>query len=231
MKLAEHRQLDALCAEYLLGTLRGGARRRFERALQKEPLVALRLRHWQATATPRYSARIEVPPPAHLWRGLQRDLGLHRYRQPWYRRSAFWQAWAGVATAATAALLVLLVLPGRNPVPVAPPSSEIARLSGSAGTALVVAQRSADGRTLVLKANRPVLAGPNQSYELWLIPPGRAPVSLAVLGNLDATIVLAQTSAEALRAGATLAISTEPAGGSPTGQPTGAVILAGQVNA
>ena len=229
MKLAGSRQLDALCAEYLLGTLRGGARRRFERALRDEPLVALRLRHWQTTATPRYSKMMEVQPPARLWRDLQRDLGLARYRPPWYQRSGLWKAWAA---AATAALLVLLVVPGRGPVAPAQPVTEIARLSGSAGTAQVVAQRSADGRTLVLKPNRPVLAGPNQSYELWLIAaPGRAPVSLAVLGNLDATITLAQASAEALRSGATLAISTEPAGGSPTGQPTGAVILAGPVHA
>jgi anti-sigma-K factor RskA len=81
-----------------------------------------------------------------------------------------------------------------------------------------------------LKANRPVLAGPNQSYELWVIPgPGSAPVSLAVLGDLDVTITLTQKAANELRVGATLAISTEPAGESPTGQLTGAVILAGQV--
>jgi len=229
MKLAEHPQLDALCAEYLVGTLRGAARRRFERALRDEPRVGLRLRHWQATATPRYSKMIEVTPPAHLWRKLERDLGLARYRQPWYQRSGFWKGWA---SAATAALLILLVLNGRNPAGVVAPATEIARLTGAAGTAQVVAQRGADGRTLRLTSNRPVLAGPKQSYELWLIAgPGRAPVSLAVLGSLDATVVLAQDSAAALRAGATLAISTEPAGGSPTGQPTGPVILAGQVNA
>lgn len=229
MRLAGSRQLDGLCAEYLLGTLRGAARRRFERALRDEPLVALRMHHWQDTVTPRYSKMMEVQPPARLWRTLERDLALSRYRPPWYQRRGFWKAWAAVATAF---VLVLLMQSGRGPLAPVPPVTEIARLSGSAGAAQVIAQRSNDGRTLVLKASRPVLAGPNQSYELWLIAaPGRAPVSLAVLGNLDATVVLAQASAEALRAGATLAISTEPAGGSPTGQPTGAVILAGQVHA
>ena len=42
------RHVDALCGEYLVGTLRGAARKRFERALREEPLVAQRLRHWQA---------------------------------------------------------------------------------------------------------------------------------------------------------------------------------------
>jgi anti-sigma-K factor RskA len=229
MNIAQHRLLDALCAEYLLGTLRGSARRRFEAAVQKEPLVALRLRHWEATATPRYSKMIEVQPPARLWQQLERELDLSRYRQPWYQRTIFWKTWASLATAA---LLIVLVLAGRGPLPVAPALEQIAQLSGAGGATQVVAQRSRDGRTLVLKANRPVLAGPNQSYELWLIAgPGIAPVSLAVLGNLDVAITLDQKSADQLRAGATLAVSTEPAGGSPTGQPTGAVILAGQVTA
>jgi anti-sigma-K factor RskA len=227
MRIANHHLLDALCAEYLVGTLRGGARRRFETVLQDDPLVAPRLRHWEAMATPRYSKMIEVQPSAHLWQRLERELELSRYRQPWHKRAGFWKGWTSVATAA---LLILLVVVVRTPQSVAPPAVEIAKLSGAGGATQVSAQRARDGHKLVLKANRPVLAGPNQSYELWVIPgPGSAPVSLAVLGDLDVTITLTQKTARQLRVGATLAISTEPAGGSPTGQPTGAVILAGQV--
>ena len=51
MKLSRHRALDALCGEYLIGSLRGRARRRFERALRDEPLVAQRL----ALLTKRYA--------------------------------------------------------------------------------------------------------------------------------------------------------------------------------
>src|SRR5258706_475679 len=47
MNVAGHRLLDALCGEYLLGTLRGAPRRRFERALREEPPAAARLAHWQ----------------------------------------------------------------------------------------------------------------------------------------------------------------------------------------
>jgi anti-sigma-K factor RskA len=96
--------------------------------------------------------------------------------------------------------------------------------------ARVSAQLSADGRQLVLRAQRPVIAGPNQSYELWLIPAGEKPIAVAVLGSLDASFPLPETQRGRLRAGATLAVSTEPAGGSPTGQPTGTVILAGTIS-
>jgi hypothetical protein len=89
-----------------------------------------------------------------------------------------------------------------------------------------------DRRTLHLRAERPVLAGPRQSYELWLIPAeGGAPISLAVLGQLDARIELPAARVDHVRSGAKLAVSVEPAGGSPTGAPTGPVILIGEVRA
>jgi anti-sigma-K factor RskA len=47
MRIAQHPLLDALCGEYLVGTLRGAARRRFERALKEEPLARSRLENWQ----------------------------------------------------------------------------------------------------------------------------------------------------------------------------------------
>ena len=43
MNLGSHAELDALCAEYLLGTLRGAARKRFERALATNLLGPFRL--------------------------------------------------------------------------------------------------------------------------------------------------------------------------------------------
>jgi anti-sigma-K factor RskA len=227
MKFAGHRLLDALCAEYLLGTLRGGARRRFEAARKDEPLVDLRLRHWEAIGTPRYSKMMEIQPRPQLWQRLERDLDLSQYRQRWYQRTGFWKAWAWVATAAF--LLVLAVSVRTLPIATSVPP-EIAQLSGANGSTQITARRSKDGGTLVLQANRPILAGPNQSYELWVIPGrGVAPISLAVLGNLDATITLPRDAIAHVHAGATLAISTEPAGGSPTGLPTGTIIAAGQV--
>ncbi len=227
MRLGEHRLLDAICAEYLLGTLRGGARRRFEAAVRAEVAVAQRLRYLEATATPRYSPAMEIAPPPQAWRRLERELDLGRYRPPWYQRAGFWQAWAA---AATAALLVVIGLAVLRPQTGGVATVEIALLTGQGGTTQVSAQRSGDGRHLSLRANHPVLAGPNQSYELWLIPAtGATPLALAVLGSLDVEIPLPPQAMERLRAGATLAISAEPAGGSPTGLPTGAVILAGAV--
>ncbi|MFN3564902.1 MAG: anti-sigma factor domain-containing protein [Burkholderiaceae bacterium] len=227
MRLARHRHLDALCGEYLLGTLRGRARRRFERALREEPPVVLRLQYWQRTVAPRFAQSIAVEPSPAIWKRLRRELELDRYRTPWYGRIGFWRGWAAAATAALVLVLAFNVLP---PL-VAPGYVDVARLVGKEPAAAVTAAVSRDGTALRLRASRPVLAGPQHSYELWLIPrEGGAPISLAVLGQLDAELRLPAAHAGRLQAGAKLAISVEPAGGSPTGAPTGPVILIGEIS-
>jgi len=224
MRLAASAALDALCGEYLVGTLRGAARRRFERARREEPLVAQRLEYWQGLIAPRYTKMMsEAHPSAAVWSRLERELGLSRYRTPWYRRTGFWRGWA---VAATAALLLVL---GAQFAREAPPPVQIAQLTGKDRTAVVTAHLSGDGRTLELHASRPVIAGPAQSYELWLLAPGGAVFSIAVLGSLDARFELPEDQRRRLREGGQLAVSVEPAGGSPTGRATGPVILVGPI--
>lgn len=227
MRLASHKQLDALCGEYLVGTLRGGARRRFERALREEPRVATTFAYWQRTFAVKYSDRVAVAPDPGTWRRLEQTLDLARYRLPWYRRIGLWQGWAAAATAA-----LVLAIAVQTLRPTVPESQlvAIAQLAGEGQAATVTALLSKDGRTLELRAARPVVAGPQQSYELWLLPAeGTAPISLAVVGQLDARFELPAAQVGRLRSGAKLAVSVEPAGGSPTGAPTGPVILVGGV--
>jgi anti-sigma-K factor RskA len=227
MRLAAHPKLDALCGEYLLGTLRGSARRRFERALREEPRIAQRLKYWQDLFAPRYTTMMEVQPHADGWTRLERELGLARYRTPWHRRLAFWRGWAVAATIAVMAALGIALLP---PTGEAPPAVEIAQLQDNAKTSRVTASATSDRRTLELHASRPIVAGSNQSYELWLLPAeGGPPLSLAVLGSLDARIPVPPAHSVRMKPGAKLAVSVEPAGGSPTGGPTGPVILVGPI--
>jgi len=217
MQLHKHGLLDALCGEYLVGTLRGAARRRFERALREEPLLRSRLDAWQRFAP---VPAVSVTPSPAVWQRLERDLGLAPRR-----RSRGWRPWAW---AAAAALLIALgvQLTRERPLELA----QVAELSGK-DAATVGAFVSRDRRTLILRASRPTSAPANRSFELWLIPAeGGAPLSVVVLASLDARLAVPDAYVDRLRAGATLAVSTEPAGGSPTGQPTGPVILAGRIS-
>jgi anti-sigma-K factor RskA len=223
VRLGGHRRLDAVCGEYLVGTLRGAARRRFERALAEEPIVARRLQYWERFFSAKYSEDFAVQPSAAIWRRIRRDLGLSRYAPPWHARIWLWRIWAAAATVALALVVVLPLLQQ-------PTYSTVAILTGGAPQARVTAELSRDRKSLRLLAARPVAASPTQSFELWVIPAGGgAPVSLAVMGELDTRIDLGLSQTTRLTRGAKLAISVEPAGGSPTGAPTGPVILVGDI--
>ena len=226
MRLARHRQLDALIGEYMLGTLQGHARRRFERALREEPAVALRLRTLQQNFTPRYSERVALKPAAGGWQRLARELNLSQYRVPWFSRVSFLRSWALGATAALLFGVMLMTLRTTTESTLTP----IAQLALKDAPPSVTAALSRDGSTLRLRAARPIIAGPMRSYELWVIPQGGAPLSLAVLGQLDTALEVPEGHRRQLRKGAVLAISVEPAGGSPTGAPTGPVILSGTIS-
>jgi anti-sigma-K factor RskA len=158
---------------------------------------------------------IETRPSPQVWKRLEKTLGLAR--PSWFQRVGF--RWAIAATAAF--VIVIGVQLARQE----PEGVQIAQLSGKAAT--VSAHLSRDGRTLVLQSDRPVVAGPSQSYELWLLTPEGGVLSLAVLGSLDARFEVPERHRANLRG--QLAVSVEPAGGSPTGKPTGPVILVGPI--
>jgi anti-sigma-K factor RskA len=228
MKLSSHRALDALCAEYVIGTLRGAARKRFERAVADEPLVASRVNYWLHRAKLKPAADHVVQPSPAVWKAIARDVNLAAYLPPWYARLTLWRNWA---VAASTALVLVLGSQWLLPILKAPVELQnVAQLKGDGAAAGVAAALSRDGKQLALKADRAVIASAQQSYELWLLPAdGSAPISLAVLGSLDAQIAVPAAQVGRIARGAKLAVSVEPAGGSKTGAPTGPVILVGAV--
>jgi anti-sigma-K factor RskA len=66
---------------------------------------------------------------------------------------------------------------------------------------------------------------PGKSYELWMLPDGGSPVSLGILPAAgEASVTLSDAQFAALARTPAIAVSLEPAGGSPTGLPTGPVL-------
>ena len=73
---------------------------------------------------------------------------------------------------------------------------------------------------------------PRRDYQLWLIPSGGKPHSLGVMpARPHMQLALAEPISAIIGRGATLAVSLEPVGGSPTDQPTGPVIASGPITA
>jgi anti-sigma-K factor RskA len=90
----------------------------------------------------------------------------------------------------------------------------------------LIVRRPEGGFVLTSLSGSRTAAG--HALELWALAPGaHRPVSLGVIPP-DGRLVFGNARF-APRAGAALLISLEPAGGSPTGQPTGPVVFQGQL--
>ena len=69
---------DALAAEYVLGTLAGRARRRFEAWLKPDAALRLTVSEWEARLTPMAAVIEEVLPPKRLWERVSSHPSTHR---------------------------------------------------------------------------------------------------------------------------------------------------------
>jgi anti-sigma-K factor RskA len=248
MKLATHKALDALIGEYLCAAMPAPVRRRFERALRDELFVSQRLDYWLRRTQIKPSMLGAVQPSPQVWQSIARDLNLAAYAQKSAAHNAAvsknddrasfvdrWFNWRALAASGVAVIFLMLAVQWFIPSLFAPSFDAVAQLKGTAPTQLtsIVASRSKDGKRLALKADRVLAVTEQQSFELWLLPQdGSAPVSVAVIDGFDAKsreLMLPVTLVNRVSAGAKLAISIEPRGGSKTGAPTGPVILVGAV--
>jgi len=226
---------DRLAAEYALGTLRGAARRRFQRLMSEDSTLRDLTLNWEMRLNDMAAIAKPVTPRPQLWQAIERALGpvpRPQHERPglltWLWESlGFWRA-STFGAAAVAAALILFIAVGRPPV--APESRYIAVLIDEKATPVLVASLEAIDGKLSIKSVKPTTVAANQDLELWLLPPqqGAAPRSLGVLKGMQALVKLTQGDANDLTQGA-LAVSLEPSGGSPTGAPTGPVLFSGAI--
>jgi len=225
---------DRLAAEYVLGTLQGGARRRFAALLPAHPALREAVALWQQRLAPLSTSVAPVEPPAQVWQGIQARLFPDSVAAPaasapgWWQRLGLWRALSGLSTAAAVAMFVVA---SQVPAPQAPIVVVLAANAQAGETALAmnasfVASVSADGRALVLKPLSPLSVTPGRALELWAVPAQGAPRSLGLVQASAATTLL---RAQLLRDTAAFAVSVEPTGGSPTGVPTGPILSVGKL--
>ncbi len=131
--------------------------------------------------------------------------------------------------------LVLVYQPHPAPPPGTPaaqraPAAPMVAMLGDKTAMKVVASWDPAARQLVLAVAGDMPADPKHAHELWVIPPNGKPRSLGTMGSgKQMHMRLAETLATLLQQGATIAISVEPPGGSPTGAPTGPVVASGSL--
>ena len=231
---------DMTAAELALGLLDGEGRAAAERRRTAEPGFAAEVEAWSwRLARIAEDEAQEQAPPAYVWQAIQRELALRSDRDVarLHGRLVVWRGLAAGASALAAVLALALWLrpatvetPRLRPqdAPLAPAPLLSASLStGETGPIAFIALLDPQRGEVVLTPAR-VTARADKVPELWSIPEGGRPVVLG-LGQFGSPVRLKLGAGAPTSRTATLAVSLEPLGGSPTGQPTGPVIASGKL--
>jgi anti-sigma-K factor RskA len=225
MSRRDPRVRETLAGEYVLGTLHGPARQRFERWLKEDAQLRRLVKEWEQHLHPLVESLPSVEPPARVWRALKRQIQPPRERRLW-DDLLFWRT---VGLTASALALAFLLYIGLAPPPLAPSPNYIVVLNNPQGQPAWLV--SADVRTgrLTIKTVRPQRLPANKAFELWMLPGGdQPPRSLGLIPvSGRQSVALPPPSTKVLAGAQGLAVSLEPTGGSPTGLPTGPVLYQG----
>ncbi|HZF17424.1 MAG TPA: anti-sigma factor [Steroidobacteraceae bacterium] len=213
--------IDRLASEYVLGTLRGAARRRFESLSAKSGSIASVVRRWEDRFLGLAPGATAAQPSQRVWTGILREIDEYERTKP---RDSTRRAWT---FALAAGLVGLVVAVGWYRYMQEPPPGAVAIFTTTAGGEIWRVEASKDTTSLRMATLGPVPLEAGRSFELWALPEGGNPVSLGLMptaGSASAKLTAEQRAA--LLASRKLAISLEPVGGSPTGSPTGPVVHA-----
>lgn len=215
-----------LAGEYTLGLLSAEEAAAFETRMVREPELRALYAQWAEDFAGLTDDITPQAPPARVWQQIEAGLFDTRARGAWLRRFTLW----GGGIAAAAVLVLAVGLPDlveRGPVPPVDPPY-VAQIAAEDGS--LVVQAVYDDATGTLFVDREAGgAAPGRALELWLIAGENAPVSLGVMPQDAQAILRVADDLRGRVAGAVLAISDEPEGGSPTGAPTGDVLAVGPV--
>ena len=210
---------ERLAAEYALGTLRGRARERLKRWMRDDPELRKEVQSWETRLAPMAQLVTPVEPPARVWNQVERQLGSRT-------KSSWWKALGWMAAGAAAAMIAVAVL---LPLQSDSTAAYVAVLSDpKTNRPVLVATAERADKVLRVNVLDPAIHVSGRSLELWALPQGGKPRSLGVLSNQErGALKLLAAADQALGDVPTLAISLEPAGGSPSGQPSGPVLYTG----
>lgn len=211
--------------EYVLGLMDPPFARAFEARLAGEAALRALVAGWEEDFAALTDGIAPEAPPHGVWHAITGELFGDEARRSFWSRIGLGQALIGAAAAAAIAFAVMqagLLTPGGQPEYRATVAAEDQSLQ-------FTAEYDTESGNLHLTR----VAGdaaPGRSLELWLIAGNEPPVSIMVWpSGADREEILLPAPMAAALPGATLAISDEPEGGSPTGAPTGPVLATGEV--
>ena len=243
--------VEQLAASYALGTLRGGARRRFEALARTHAPVRAAALIWQGRMASVAELQPQAAPSPAVWKRIENLVNADKQARamqaarqaPVSAAGGSWWAslglWRG-ATAAGAMAAVVAVVTGLNlktalngqvqelsaRLAATPEIQYVAVLADDQSAPSVLVTYDPKHSRLQLKHVGQYHPSPDKSLQLWALPQAGGPKSLGVLG--EGTVVRLPAGSDAVSQVPALAISLEPKGGVPAGSgPSGPVLFKG----
>lgn len=213
----------ALAADYAIGLMPPAARRRFEQLLLEDAALRVELAQWQESLASLTGALPEQPVPERVWQGITARIEPQKLHVP--EKRPFWN-WLRVTVAVCSLVIAVTlgVIYNRDA-----PRYSATLVSADAQPALRV---QAHENYLQVEPLTLAAIDPGRSLELWAIPLGGKPISLGVIpAGGKGKVELNDAQKALIGKPIALAVSLEPKGGSPTGQPTGPVLYQGALAA
>ena len=225
-------------AEYVLGVLDADTRAEVAHEVLVSDEAATAVALWQRRLMPLTDTIGDVTPAPYVWARIHDALELESPARVTPRKGLWdnlqlWH-WLGIGASAVAvALLVVVLLPRPTPTPTVVNAGYMAStIQQDNGTTGWTATMDLQHARMVVVPATPVAFDQGRAPELWLIPAGGKPISVGMIArDKPTTLALDPALLAQLGPTAALAVSVEPIGGSPTGQPTGAVIAKGAIGA
>lgn len=224
---------DVMAAELALGILEGNDLALALRRQLAEPAFARDVERWRDHFASLFALVPEHDAPRDLAEHIESELD-RQLSAPAERPSPgrFWRPVA-IGTSLLAASLsgLLLFRPAATvgPAPVPEPTAQMIAALAPAGKGSPVAAYY-DASRQVVRMPAPMRIPTGRSAQLWAIVDGKPPIPLGLFRVVGTTIVASAPGGAGMAPGTTLAISFEPLGGSPTGQPTGPVVASGTLS-
>lgn len=209
---------EAVAAEYVLGLLGADERAAFEARLVGDPDLRQDVAAWSEYFASFTDSIPEVTPPPGVIRRIEAE-AYGDSSLPIWRQLLPYLGGALAGAALSWAVFISGVLDTQRP-------EILASLEPVAGDLSFGVRIDPPTHTVAIDYRAGEIPE-GRALQLWLIPEGEAPISLGVMSPTGDHIVVLSDEMAARVPGSTLAVSDEPEGGSPTGQPTGEVRAAG----
>jgi anti-sigma-K factor RskA len=206
LNLFRPERLDRIAREYALGTLAGGARRRFERLVAESPVAAHVVASWQQRLDVLAAGVPAVQPRERVWLALQQRLFTAHEPKPaglWSRLRGLFapRVLGGVLAGVLMATVVLklqpqwLELESRSD---ALPHSYVGLLVNDAGQPTLLASSRRHGRALTVKLLQPLTVPQGQVARLWALPREGQPFLVGTVPASGSAAIALIDSAEKL---------------------------------